>query len=61
MDFSGKVVVITGGSSGIGLALAKEFAQRDSIVCLASRRQESIDQGIRQLEPIGRGKKAGFV
>ncbi len=41
-----KVVIITGASSGIGLALAKEFAQRGSKLVLAAR---SIDK-LKELE-----------
>lgn len=45
-DFSlhGKVAVITGGSRGIGQAVAMAYAQAGARVVLASRRQESLDQ-----------------
>ena len=37
-----KVVIITGASSGIGLALAKEFAQRGSKLVLAARSADKL-------------------
>jgi NADP-dependent 3-hydroxy acid dehydrogenase YdfG len=37
-------VVITGASSGIGRAIALEFAQKGSRVVLAARREEPLDE-----------------
>ncbi len=40
MDFSGKVVVVTGGASGIGQAAAREFAARGGAVAILDRDEE---------------------
>jgi NAD(P)-dependent dehydrogenase (short-subunit alcohol dehydrogenase family) len=40
----GKVVVVTGASSGVGRATAIEFAKRGSRVVLAARRSEDLQQ-----------------
>ncbi len=39
----GKVAVITGGSSGIGLATAQRFAQEGAYVFITGRRQSELD------------------
>ena len=39
----GKVVIITGASSGIGLACAREFARRGAILSLAARNIEALE------------------
>jgi NAD(P)-dependent dehydrogenase (short-subunit alcohol dehydrogenase family) len=39
----GKVAVITGGSSGIGLATAQRFVQEGAYVCIMGRRQSELD------------------
>ena len=39
--FSGKVVVVTGGTSGIGLAAAHAFAAERASVFITGRRQIS--------------------
>ncbi len=44
MELKNKVVVITGASSGIGHALALEFAQRGCKLALAARRIELLEQ-----------------
>lgn len=41
-----KVAVITGGSSGIGLATAKLFAEQGAKVAVTGRKQESLDSAV---------------
>ncbi|NEJ11236.1 SDR family NAD(P)-dependent oxidoreductase, partial [Rhizobium leguminosarum] len=41
--FKDKVVVITGGSSGIGLAAAKAFSAEGASVFITGRRQDALD------------------
>lgn len=43
---SGKVAVITGGNSGIGLATAQEFIQQGAKVVITGRSQEKVDQAL---------------
>ena len=40
--FEGKVAVITGGNSGIGLAAAKAFAQEGASVVITGRDEASL-------------------
>jgi NAD(P)-dependent dehydrogenase (short-subunit alcohol dehydrogenase family) len=47
--FDNKVVVVTGGTSGIGLATAKAFAQAGASVFITGRRQETLDAAVRQI------------
>jgi NAD(P)-dependent dehydrogenase (short-subunit alcohol dehydrogenase family) len=47
--FDGKVAVITGGSSGIGLATAQRFADEGAHVFITGRRQKELDQAVIQI------------
>jgi NAD(P)-dependent dehydrogenase (short-subunit alcohol dehydrogenase family) len=45
----GKVALITGGNSGIGLAAAKRFVQEGAYVFITGRTQSKLDQAVRQV------------
>jgi short-subunit dehydrogenase len=48
-----KVVIITGSSSGIGLASARAFARKGSIVVLAARSEDALRQIAGEIDPGG--------
>ena len=45
----GKVAVITGGNSGIGLATARRFVAEGAHVFITGRRQTELDEAVRQI------------
>lgn len=52
-DFSGKVVLITGGSRGLGKAMALAFAERGANLVIASRKLEPCEEVAAQVRSLG--------
>ncbi|WP_339853674.1 glucose 1-dehydrogenase [uncultured Nisaea sp.] len=48
-NFENQVVVITGGTSGIGLGTAKAFAAQGAAVYITGRRQETLDTALQEI------------
>ena len=50
----GKVAVVTGGATGIGLAAARRFIAEGALVFLFGRRQDALDAAVADLGPKAR-------
>lgn len=48
-NFKDKVVVVTGGSAGIGYATAKEFRENGATVIITGRKKEALDAAAAEL------------
>jgi NAD(P)-dependent dehydrogenase (short-subunit alcohol dehydrogenase family) len=51
--FAGKTVFVTGGSSGINLGVAKNFADLGAQVAICGRTQEKLDTAATELRALG--------
>jgi len=54
LDLAGRVAVVVGGTSGIGLALARGLAEAGADVVPTSRRREQVDAAAAEIESRGR-------
>ena len=54
----GKIAVVTGGTTGIGLATAKRFAEEGAQVFITGRRQAALDAAVAAIGPTATGIKA---
>lgn len=52
MDFHGQHVIITGGSSGIGRAVARLLTARGAHISIVARRQSLLDETLTELETL---------
>ncbi|GLK80069.1 SDR family NAD(P)-dependent oxidoreductase [Methylopila turkensis] len=48
-SLEGKVAVVTGGSTGIGLGIAKRFASEGATVVITGRRQAELDAAVAEI------------
>jgi short-subunit dehydrogenase len=58
MSLEGRVAVITGGSSGIGLAIAEHLAREGVKVVLGARRTDRLEQAVRAIAAQGGSAEA---
>ena len=53
MEFTGKVVIITGSSRGIGKEMALNFARNGASVVISGRNMETLKTVLGEIESIG--------
>jgi short-subunit dehydrogenase len=58
--FAAKLIVITGGTSGIGLALAEELSRRNARIVVLADKADSVSNAVTQLGGSG-GSVHGYV
>ncbi|MDD5312897.1 MAG: SDR family oxidoreductase [Dehalococcoidia bacterium] len=62
-NFEGRTAYITGGSSGIGLAIAKQLASRGAGVIIFSRQADLLKSAIREIENcrVSEGQRFSYM
>lgn len=59
-DLTGRVAIVTGGSRGLGLQIARALSEYGALVALVARKQGELDAAVEALSEEGRSA-AGFV
>jgi NAD(P)-dependent dehydrogenase (short-subunit alcohol dehydrogenase family) len=53
-DFTGKIILVTGGSRGLGYEMVKAFAERGADIIIASRKLENCEAVAEEVRALGR-------
>jgi NAD(P)-dependent dehydrogenase (short-subunit alcohol dehydrogenase family) len=53
LQFTGKVAIVTGGSTGMGLAVAQQLAAEGAKVIIAGRTQSKLDAAVKLIKEAG--------
>ena len=61
MNLKGKAAVLTGGSKGIGRAIAESLIDAGVNVSISARNEDEIRRAVADLNERGSGRAAGFV
>ena len=56
IDLAGRAAVVTGGSKGIGFAVATRFAASGADVAIVARGREALDQAVKSIGATARGR-----
>lgn len=61
MELSGKVAIVTGGTKGIGRAIAEALVKEGVNVCVSARGRKEVDQTVSDLEALKSAQNIGQV
>lgn len=61
MNLKGKCAIVTGGTKGIGRAIAEALVREGVNVCVSSRHENEIEAAVRDLRGLGGGDVVGAV
>ena len=61
ISLSGRSAIVTGGSKGLGYAIAMEFARSGADVAIAARGREALDQAVKDVKAQAKGKVIGVT
>lgn len=53
-DFTGKIILVTGGSRGLGYQMVKAFAERGAVIIVASRKLDNCEAVAAECRALGR-------
>jgi len=61
LDIKGKIALVTGGSAGLGKAIAFSLAREGANVAISGRRKEALDETAREIRNKTKAKVLTFV